>query len=94
MESERDSADDLATARASLAICEYRGCSGEMPDPQQAVLDARTAAQQGDPDAMVTLASTAPPSFTDSWLHTRDAWWPGVPVLYTTLPRKPLHSER
>jgi hypothetical protein len=41
MESERDSADDLATARASLAICEYRGCSGEMPDPQQAVLDAR-----------------------------------------------------
>jgi hypothetical protein len=58
----RSAADDLATARASLAICEYRGCSGETPDPQKAVLDARTAAQHGDPDAMVSLASTAPPS--------------------------------
>jgi TPR repeat protein len=55
-------ADDFATARASLAICEYRGCSGETPDPQKAVLDARTAAQQGNPDAMLSLASTAPPS--------------------------------
>ena len=59
----RSAADDLAIARASLAICEYRGCSGETPDPQKAILDARTAAQQGDPDAMVSLASTAPPSF-------------------------------
>jgi hypothetical protein len=39
-----------------------RGWSGETPDPQKALLDARTAAQQGDPDAMVSFASTAPPS--------------------------------
>ena len=58
----RSAADELATARASLAICEYRGCSGEIPDPQKAIVDARTAAQQGDPDALMSLAATAPPS--------------------------------
>ncbi len=58
----RSAADTLATARASLAICEYRGCSGETPDPQKAILDARTAAQQGAPDSLVSLAATAPPS--------------------------------
>lgn len=58
----RRAADELPLARASLAICEYRGCSGETPDPQKAILDARTAAQQGAPDALVSLAATAPPS--------------------------------
>lgn len=56
----RSASDELATARASLAVCEYRGCSGEIPDPEKAILDARTAAQLGDPDAMISLAAIAP----------------------------------
>jgi TPR repeat protein len=68
----RSAADELASARAMLAICEYRGCSGETPDPQQAILDARAAAQQGDPDAIVSLASSAAlslisPSEAQAW---------------------------
>jgi hypothetical protein len=58
----RKAADELATARASLAVCEYRGCSGEIPDPEKAILDARAAAQLGDPDAMISLAQIAPAS--------------------------------
>jgi hypothetical protein len=47
---------------AALAMCEYGGCGGETPDPQKAIIDARTAAQQGEPRAMMNLAATAPPS--------------------------------
>ncbi len=58
----RRAADELATARAALAMCEYRGCSGETPDPQKSIIDARMAAQQGEPSAMMNIAATAPPS--------------------------------
>jgi TPR repeat protein len=57
----RGAADALAGARAMLAVCEYRGCNGEATDPQQAILDARMAAQQGDPDGMTNLAAVVPP---------------------------------
>jgi hypothetical protein len=58
----RRAAGELATARAALAMCEYRGCSGDTPDPEKAIIDARIAAQQGEPSAMMNLAATAPPS--------------------------------
>lgn len=56
----RRAADELPSARAALAMCEYRGCNGEIPDPQKAVADARAAAQQGATEAMANLAATAP----------------------------------
>jgi hypothetical protein len=58
----RGAADDLLSARAALAVCEYHGCGDEAPDPQQAIADARLAAQQGEPSAIMSLAATAPPS--------------------------------
>lgn len=58
----RSAADELATARAALAMCEYHGCGDEAANPEMAIADARVAAQQGQPTAMVSLAANAPPS--------------------------------
>jgi hypothetical protein len=58
----RAAANELPMARASLALCEYSGCSGETPNVSAALADARTAAQSGTPDAMIQLAVDAPPS--------------------------------
>jgi hypothetical protein len=58
----RNAADQLPSARAALAVCEFHGCGDEDPDPQRAIGDARMAAQQGEPSAMMNLAATAPPS--------------------------------
>ncbi len=58
----RAAANELPTARASLALCEYSGCSGEAPNVSAALADARTAAQSGTADALIQLAVDAPPS--------------------------------
>jgi hypothetical protein len=58
----RSAADQLATARAALALCEYHGCGDEAANPAMAIADARMAAQQGQPGAMLSLAANAPPS--------------------------------
>jgi TPR repeat protein len=56
----REAAVQLPDARANLAICEFKGCHGTTPDPMAAVQDARTAAQSGQPAAMLSLSATLP----------------------------------
>jgi hypothetical protein len=56
----RKAAIQLPDARANLAVCEFKGCNGTTPDLTAAVHDARTAAQSGQPAAMLSLSATLP----------------------------------
>jgi hypothetical protein len=56
----REAAAQLPDARANLAICEFSGCEGMTPDLTAAVQDARTAAQLGQTDAILSLSTALP----------------------------------
>jgi TPR repeat protein len=51
----RQSAEQLPTAEAELAVCEYSGCAGITPDLVTAVAHARDAAEKGSIDAMIAI---------------------------------------
>ncbi len=61
----REAAAQLPDARANLALCELRGCDGSTPDLTAAVSDARSAAQLGQPAAMLSLSTTLPTGALD-----------------------------
>jgi hypothetical protein len=61
----REAAVHLPDARANLAVCELRGCDGSTPDLTAAVSDARSAAQSGQPAAMLSLSTTLPTGALD-----------------------------
>ncbi len=68
----RESAGVLSQSKATLAICEYRGCSGVTPDLPSAVTHAREAAQRGRVEAMVDIgahlaASQVDPDEVSAW---------------------------
>jgi hypothetical protein len=56
----REAAAQLPDARANLALCEFGGCEGMTPDLTAAVQDARTAAQLGQPAAILRLSNALP----------------------------------